>query len=168
MTSPESHPVLFSRRREPFEHLLSRESSAAFVDDPPDGFEERRFDDGCKRAAGPDPHVGRIRNALLLELEGDPVVDVVSDVLLVGQHLVHGAARPGPPEIGQRAFIVQDGGDLAFGPTFVDEHSVHAPNVLDLVGRAGYQDDAVGLEALLTATRELALRLPLFVDKLPP
>ncbi len=99
--------------REPLEHLLSSESSAAFLDDPPDGFEERRLDDGSKRGAGADPHVGRIRNALLLELEGDPVVDVVSNVLLVGQHLVDGAPRPGPPEIGQRAFIVEDGGDLA-------------------------------------------------------
>ena len=150
MTSPESQPVLLSKRREPFEHLLSRESSAAFLDDPPDGFEERRLDDGCKRAAGPDPHVGRVRNALLLQLEGDPVVDVVSNVLLVGQHLVDSAARPGPPEIGQRAFIVQDGGDFAFGPTFVDEHSVHAPNGFDLVIGPGYQDDAVGLEALLS------------------
>ena len=40
-----------------------------------------------------------------------------------------------------------------FGPTFVDEHSVHAPNSFDLVGRARDQDDAVGLKALLSADR---------------
>jgi hypothetical protein len=126
-----------------------------------------RLDDRRKRSAGADPHVGRICNALFLELEGDPVVDVISNVLLVGQHLVHGAPRPGPPEVGQRAFIVEDGGDLAFGATFIDEHSVHAPNVFDLGCRARYQDNSIGLEALLSATRELALRLSLFVDKLP-
>ena len=41
-----------------------------------------------------------IANARFLQLEGDPVVDVVADVLLVGQHLVDGAARPRPAQIG--------------------------------------------------------------------
>ena len=45
---------------------------------------------------------GGVRDVLLLELERGAVVDVVADVLLVGQHLVDGAAGPRPAEVGQQ------------------------------------------------------------------
>jgi hypothetical protein len=81
---------------------------------------------------------------------------------------VHGAARPGPAKVCEHAFVVKDGRYLALRPAFVDEHSVHTPNGLDLVGRAGYQDDSIRLKALLAPAQQLTLRLSLFVDQLPP
>ena len=56
---------------------------------------------------------GGLTHALLLQLERDAVVDVVADVLLVGQDLMHGAARPGPAEVGPDRPRVEDVGDLA-------------------------------------------------------
>ena len=38
---------------------------------------------------------------LFLELEGVAVVNVVADVLLVGQHLAYGAVVPGAIQIGE-------------------------------------------------------------------
>ena len=69
---------------------------------------------GVEGAVAADPHLGRVADALLLELEGRAVVDVVADVLLVGQHLVDGAARPGAAQVGDDALGVQVGGDLRF------------------------------------------------------
>jgi hypothetical protein len=37
---------------------------------------------------------------VFLELEGNPVVDVVADVFLVGQDFLHGRSSPWPIEIG--------------------------------------------------------------------
>ena len=139
------------------------------MDDPPDGFEERRLDDGCERAAGPDPHVGRVRDALLLQLEGDPVVDVVADVFLVGQNLVDGAARPGPPEIGQRCLVRSATAAISRSDRPSSTNSRYIRRTVSISsGGPGHQDDPVGLQALLLAARELALRLPLLVDQLPP
>ena len=50
---------------------------------------------------------GRLRTRCFLQLEGDPVPDVVADVLLVDQHLVDGAASPGPAQIGENTAVVQ-------------------------------------------------------------
>jgi hypothetical protein len=44
---------------------------------------------GFESPVGADEHVRGIAHPLLLELEADPVVDIVADVLLVGEHLVH-------------------------------------------------------------------------------
>lgn len=41
----------------------------------------------------------RVHHPELLELEGHAVVEVVADVLFVGQHLVGGGASPFPIEI---------------------------------------------------------------------
>ena len=40
-----------------------------------------RLDDGIERPFRPDPHLRAIRDPLLLQLEGAPVVDVVADGL---------------------------------------------------------------------------------------
>ena len=70
---------------------------------PIDGFDPRDFlrghegghrHDAVKRALLADPHLGRVVDVLLLELEGMAVVDVVADVLFVGQHPVN--QPPGP------------------------------------------------------------------------
>jgi len=57
--------------------------------------------------------------------------------------------------------------NLALGPALVDEQLVHAlDNPLFFFG-AGHQDDAVGLQALLLAARQLALRVAVLVDQHP-
>lgn len=47
-----------------------------------------------------------------LQLEGGAVIDVVADVLLVGEDLVDGALGPGPAEICERALGVEQRGDF--------------------------------------------------------
>src|SRR5262249_55629859 len=101
-------------------------------------------------------------------VERDRVVDVVPDVLLVGEELVNSAARPWPAKVRQDACRVQGSGDLPLRSATVDEHSVHASNGFDFIRRPWYEDNSVGLKALLAADLELALRSPLLVDKLSP
>ena len=48
----------------------------------------------------------------LLELEGAPVIDVVADVLLVGQHLPDGAVRPAGIQVGAHPHAVEPTGDV--------------------------------------------------------
>ena len=37
-----------------------------------------------------NPHIRRIVDVFFLELERPPVIDVVADVLFIGEHLAHG------------------------------------------------------------------------------
>jgi hypothetical protein len=74
--------------------------------------EELRWNDALERAFLLDPHLGAVDHPMLLELEGAPVVDVVADVFLVGQHLAHGGARPVTPEVSANALGVEPFGDL--------------------------------------------------------
>ena len=118
-----------------------------------------RRDDGLEGAIAPNPHFGRIDDALLLELEGDPVVDIVADVLLVRQHLVDGAAGPRPAQIRENSALIQHGGDLRFDDSFFDKDAVHPANNFNLVRRARHENDAVRLNALLLSSSEDALLL---------
>ena len=59
-----------------------------------------------EHAIGPDPHLGRILDVPLLELEGGAVEDVVADVLLVRQDLVDRSTGPGPSQIGRQPLRV--------------------------------------------------------------
>ena len=93
-----------------------------------------------------------------------PVVDVVADVFLVGQHLVDRAARPRPAQVRQDALLVESRRDLAFQPAALDELPVHPPNGLHLLFRPGNEDHPVGLEALVLALLEDALGRAVLVD----
>ena len=65
-----------------------------------------------KCAVRADPLVGRIGHVLPLQFERGAVIDVVADVLLVGEDLVDGAFRPGPAEICKHALGVEQRGDF--------------------------------------------------------
>jgi hypothetical protein len=103
------------------EHFLIGQSNATCLNDSLSRLKDAGIHDGREGAVGPDPHVGRVDDALVLQLEGDAVVNVVPNVFLVGQHLVHCAAGPRTAEIGQPSFVVQDGRNFALRPTFLDE-----------------------------------------------
>ena len=100
----------------------------------------------------------------VFQLVGVPVIDVVADILFVGQHLMDGATGPGAVEIRLQAALVQQRRDLAFEPAAVDELPVNPPNILDFVVGSGNQDDPIGLQALVLASGEYALGLAVLVD----
>ncbi len=132
------------------------------------GVEQRYIDDALERALGAHPHLRRVDHPLALELERDPVVDVVADVLLVAQHLVHHAPGPRPSEIGREPVGVEDLGDLGLVPAVLDEQPVDPVHGLDFLGRPRHQDHTVGLQALLLAALENALGGPVLVDAHAP
>src|SRR3546814_10947817 len=67
------------------------------------GLEQLAIDDRREHTIGPDPHGWAVADSFPLELERDAVPDVVAGVLLVDQHLMHGAARPGSAKVGDDA-----------------------------------------------------------------
>src|SRR3546814_20545565 len=72
--------------------------------------------------------------SLLLELERDPVPDVVAGVLPVDQHLMHRAARPWSAKIGDNTAVVQEDRDFPLRST-LDKGAIHPPYSLRLLGR---------------------------------
>jgi hypothetical protein len=86
-----------------------------------------------------------------LRFERPPVVDVVADVLLVGQNLMYGSAGPGAAKVGRDAAGVEDLGDFLFPTSLPDEHLVDPLDDTDRFFRATDQDHPVGLQALLLA-----------------
>ena len=83
------------------------EPLAALKNDFLGRIEQLRWNDRLKCAVSPDLHVGRVDHTLLLKLERNMVIDVVADVLLIAQHLVHRTARPWATEIALHAAIIQ-------------------------------------------------------------
>ena len=92
----------------------------------------------------------------LFELEGMAVVDVVADVLFVGEHLAHSAVRPGPLVVGADALVVESLRNFSQGHVVLDEPSKHPQDSGHFVIGAGHEDDAVGLQAFVLAVFELA------------
>jgi hypothetical protein len=60
----------------------------------------------------PHPHTGWIDHPLHLQLGRRSVIDIVADVLLVGENLVDGAARPRSAEIRGDPFRILSVGDV--------------------------------------------------------
>jgi len=71
------------------------------------GHEGGHRHDAVKRTFLADPHLRRVVDMLLLELEGVAVVDVVADVLFVDEYLANGAVGPGAVLIGVDGLGVQ-------------------------------------------------------------
>ena len=151
--------------REPVEQLLVGVTLAPGVDDALRSFIEVWFDNRLEGPVMADPHVGWIEDSLGLQLERDPVVDIVADVFFVGQDLVDRASGPRSTEIGHMPFAVQYPGDFAFGSLLNDEHAVEAPHDLDFFRRARLEDHAVGLKALLLASFKCRFRIAVLIDQ---
>src|ERR1019366_8321788 len=90
----------------------------------------------------------------------DPVVNVVPDVLLVGQHLVDGGPRP------LAALTrIQNRRDLCLVAPLVDEEAVDPTNDVDLLDGARDQGHAIRLDALVLPPRKDALRVTCLIDE---
>src|SRR3546814_5255624 len=70
---------------------------------------------------------------------------------------MHGAARPGSAKVGDDAAGVQEVRDFPLRSALLDEGAIDPPDRLRLLGRAGHKHHAVGLDALVLASCELAL-----------
>ncbi len=160
-------PVCFEHIAQLFEHFLVGELAAAGQDDAVRHEEHVRLHDGRERPLCAHPQFRWVLHVLALEFEGSAVVDVVADVFFVGQHLVHGAVRPRPPEIGERAASVERPSDFRLVFLLVDELLVDPAHGLDFLARSGHQDHAVGLDALLLSEVEHPFVLAVLVDQHP-
>jgi hypothetical protein len=142
---------------QPVDQLLVGVAAGARTDDALRRVEHVGRHDAGERAFAADPHVRRVHHPQLLQLERHPVVDVVADVLLVGQHLVHGGACPVAAEVGLHPHAVEAASDLGLDQAVVDEPAVDVVDDADLVVGPGHQDHAIGLQALVLAARQLGL-----------
>jgi len=86
---------------------------------------------------------------LALQFEGGAVVDVVTDIFFVGEHLMHRAARPLPPKIGENLPDVEGLGDFTLGFTLIEKSAVNPADGFLFLVRSRLQHDPVGLEALM-------------------
>ena len=154
MMIPERYPPSGVELPEALQHLLVAHSLAARADNLLCPDEHLRLDDALERAFGADPIPGSVRDAPLLQLERTPVVEVVPDVLLIGEDAVGGATVPlgagGCPDASPVEFIR----DLALALLVHHELPVHPPHGLDLFVGPRYQDHAVGMKALVFAGSE--------------
>ena len=125
-------------------------------DDALRGVEHIRWNDGFECAFFLDPHVGRVFDAQLLELERNPVVDVVADVLLVRQHLVHRSAGPLAVEVSTHRHTIQACGDLGLDQAVINEPAVHEIDGADFIFWPGHENDAVGLQAFVLTPSQLS------------
>src|SRR5581483_2669023 len=95
------------------QHLRIIKAPGSLLDDMPRPLEQVTRHDPGERAVAAYPLIRRVPGPPLLQLEGDAVVDVIADVLLVGQHLMHGSPGPEPSEVGEDAIAVQG---IGYGP----------------------------------------------------
>jgi hypothetical protein len=116
--------VLLEKAPQLLDQFLVAEAVRTFTQDALRGVEQFRRHDAFERAFLLDPHLRVVHHPCLLELEGAPVVDVVADVLLVGEHLAHRGPCPRPAQIGEDAFGVEPLGDFRLEQAVLDEPAV--------------------------------------------
>ena len=112
-----------------------------------------------------DPHLPGIGDPGFLELEGNPVVDVVTDVLLVGQDFLNGGAGPFASQVGFHLHGVQATGDLGCRYAVIDKPLVDQIDGANFIVRARHQDHAVCLQTLVLAARKLAFHGSVLIDQ---
>ena len=159
--------VALEKPGQPIQHLVVRETAVAGGDNRLHLLKLFRLDDGIERPFRTDPHLRAIRDPLLLQLEGAPVVDVVADVFLVGQDLMDGGAGPGPVEIGQDPALIQFCGDFAFRTAVLEEPAIDPANGPDLGVRPENQYHPVCLQTLVLTALQLCLHLTAFIKQDP-
>src|SRR5690606_9266859 len=130
--------------------------------------EEIRRHDAIERTLFPDPHFRLVRHADFLQLEGSAIVDVVADVLFVAQHLAHRGPRPVAAQIRPDTLRVQAFSDDGLQGALVHEPAIDAIDGGHLLVRAGHQDHAIGLQALVLTAREFTLRGARLIDQNAP
>ena len=101
---------------------------------------------------------------LPLQLEGRPIVNVISDVLLVGEDLSHGTAIPISPEVSLDSLPIERLSDFRFALVMIDELFVHPRDGLHFLFGTRHEDDSIGLETLLLAQVELSFFLTSLVN----
>jgi len=157
--------MFFVKIFEQRQHLIVGQLPVAPRQHRPRSPEELRVDDCRKGADRTDPHLRRVGDALVCQLGGSPVEDVVADVFLIGQHLLNRARCPPPPQIRPDLLLVENGSDLRLVFFLVHKHPEHAANGLDFFDRAGLQHHPIGLQALLLAEGEDGLRVAVLIDQ---
>ena len=110
------------------------------------------IDDGLIRAVAPYPVLGLVHDAWSLEFGARAVVEVVANVLFVGEEFVYGAARPGSCALRKDAIVVQDGRDLRFRALFHGEEVIDATHGRDFQVRSGGEGHTLQLKTLALAT----------------
>ena len=108
-------------------------------------------DNRLKCTFAPDPYVWRVLDSLPLEFERPSVVHVRPGIFRIRQELMHGTTRSGSAQIGENTACIQPQCNFSFRPTISGEAIVDFLDGRDLIFRAGHQDDAVSLNALLFA-----------------
>ena len=93
------------------------------------------------------------------------MIDVVTDVFLVGENLVNSGPRPLAPEISVDASDIENIGDLTFRFPPLHEVSVDPADVRPLVIGPRDEHDSVGLNALLFSQFKDALCIAVLVDQ---
>ncbi len=86
--------MLFPQCFQLLEHFIGREAARTGEDDLLGTRKEFSGNDGLKDIVGPNPHFAGILDVLSFQFERRPMVDVVTDVFLVSENLVHHPARP--------------------------------------------------------------------------
>src|ERR1017187_2059470 len=122
------------------------------IDDASSLIEDGCIDDWLERPVSPDPHLDRIVDAFVFELERAPVVDVCADVFGVGQYLVNCRSGPGTLILPGKPLPIESLCDLALRPPLADKQLVDVPDNCDFRLWTWDQNDAVGLQAFPLST----------------
>ncbi len=150
-----------------FQQLLVSEFATALGQDFLGSHESGHRHHSAKSTFFADPHVGRIVDMLFLELEGVAVVDVVADVLLIGQHLALGAVIPWAIQIGADGNSVEAVGDGRDGQVILNQPLKHLIDRGHFRIGARHQNDPVGLQALVFTALQDSFEIAALVEKHP-
>ena len=116
----------------------------------------------CIRA---NPQVRRVFDVLLFQFAGGSMIDVVPNVLFVGQDLVDCPSGPRTLEISQNSAVIQKLGDFNFALPVLHEGFVHPADNLDLFFWTRYENDPVSLDALVLTHFQQPLLLARMINE---
>ena len=148
-----------------FDQLLAAEPVRPGPDDALSHVEHLRRHDRLEGAFLLDPHVWLVRDPVFLEFERDPVVDVVADVLFVGQHLADSGPGPIPVQVGTNSLAIESGRDFRLRYAAIDEPLVDLVDRLHLGVGAWHQDHPIRLQAFVLSTSQLTFDGATLVDQ---
>ncbi|MDT4854936.1 hypothetical protein FQZ97_892650 [compost metagenome] len=125
-------------------------------------------DHGGKGAVGAYPLVDWVAGTGLLQFARGTIPDVVADVLLVDQHLVHNTPCPRALPVGTKSTPIQQLRNVGFAAAFFDESLVDALDHLLFGFRPRRENHTIRLKALVLTTTQQRFRLSSLINQLTP
>src|SRR5262245_12342767 len=107
------------------------------------------LDNAFERSICSNPFFLWVSHMLEFQFERSAMINIVSNVLLIGEHLMDSASIPCATKVSEHAPTIQRFGDFSFALPIIDKCLINPLDYFDLLIRPGNQNHTIRLKTFV-------------------